>query len=443
MNKYRKSKQAAEKLAAKSKAKAQKQLKKEIGRNRSRAKWVGILYLLGIIAMAATFALSIFMTEGRLDAIIGGFSKVSTDLSAFVVSVLYALMALVAVVNVFKAFGKLGWLHKKKATMEYGFNRNAYAMNDLSGLFTGVATFVFVNYLLINVLTGGTAKILDILMGDMMMLIFFAVAAVIALFADAWGGKVKYYDIDEGRINVEQHLVGRFAGFIRKLIRIVAVAGILYALDFEALHTTVDALINGGEVAFGDMAVLLPLVAFVLVLPLIKRAFRATDYSLDGVGSDKGFAFISFLVLAVGAVLCFMVGTEMNNIIIAAVAAVAFIFELILRRCFKFSEEVEAKKQAKKEAKAAKKAEKKQAKKDKKVNKKQAKKDKKTNKKVSKKEAKAAKKAEKKQIKEDKKQGTRYSREDDKAGIPSNWDDGEFTFETLMRMGNVTVINNK
>ncbi len=440
MNKYRKSKHAAEKFAAKTKAKAQKQLKKDIGRNRSRAKWVGIWYLLGIIAMAATLVLSVVMTEGRLDAIIGGFSGMENNMNEFIVSIVYALMALVAVVNVFKALGKLGWLHKKKATMEYGFNRNAYAMNDLSGLFTGTATFVFVNYLLIQVLSATTSNIFDILMGDMMILICFAVAVVIALFADAWGGKVKYYDIDEGHINVEQHLVGRFAGFIRKLFRIVAVLGLAFALDYKALHTSAAAFYNKGAFNFsvltGDMELLLIAVVGICICIMAKRAFRATDYSLDGVGGDKGFAFFAFVTLALGVGLGVITGTWVGeaagteiadyaaayrNIIIIAVSALAFIFELILRRCFKFSEEVEAEKQAKKDKKAAKKAAKKQAKKDKKANK----------------------KAEKKQIKEDKKQGTRYSKEDDKADVPSNWNDGEFTFDTLMRMGNITIVTNQ
>ncbi len=411
MKKYRKNNVAASKAATK----AQKKLKKQINRSRSRAKWVGLLYLLGIIAMAATFVLSVMNGVG-FNGIADGFSKLSDDLVAFIVSVLYALVALVIVVNVFKALGKLGWLFKKKATLEEGFNRSAYAMNDLSGLFTGTATFTFVNYLIITVLTY-TAEMggfLDILMADMMMLAFVGVAVAIGILADALAGRVRYYDIEGGAIIEEQHLVGRFAGFIRKILRNVAVLGIAYGLSFEVLNGAIVPMLDGTMPDFSDLSLVATLVAFVVLMPLIKRAFRANDYTLNGVGGDKGFAFFAFLAVVAGGILVWQgglfenVSENMNNIIIAGVSLVAFLFELILRGSFKLADEVAEAKKEKEEQKAEKKAEKKAAKKEK---------------------------------KQAKKTGKKTGKKGEAAEVPANWDENEFDFDTLMRAGNVTVIN--
>ena len=136
-------------------------LKTRIARNRGRAQFVGIVYLLSIIVLAAAACLPLFDLGKQTSAPVGVFAfwkefmpanlkaiKSWSDLLPIVNAGIYALMLLIVVINVFRALGKLGWLFKKKASKTYGFNRNVYAMEDLGDIFSGSFAVILSTYFL-------------------------------------------------------------------------------------------------------------------------------------------------------------------------------------------------------------------------------------------------------------------------------------------------------
>ncbi len=326
-------------------------LKKNIGRSRRRAKLVGVLYLLGIVALAALFCLKPLLTpiEGvslGITEFYKGFTagfEGADNIIKFAISVLYAICLLVIVVNVIKGLSKLGWLCKKTGTKEYGFNRNAYAMEDLGALFTGTFVCIFINYLLIGVLMGGFIDKMD-----MMMYVVIGVAAVIHLIASFLGAKVRYYDLENGQIVEQKRLVGRFACLMRNILQIAAIAGILFFLDFAWINAKAKAIIGG------DMAAIIPfammMVILVSVFVLIKHAFAATEFSMEGIyGAGmkvfRVFTFISFLAAVAAVVLCVLgQGAELvqNDVIfIAVISFASFIIEVLLRKYPRLPEDIE------------------------------------------------------------------------------------------------------
>jgi hypothetical protein len=165
------------------------------------------VYLLSIIALAAAVAyFPLFDLAEQELAPIGvmefwkaftpdGIAALNTlpGIVKFSNCVLYGLMLLGVVINVLRALGKLGWLFKKKASKSYGFNRNVYAMEDLGNIFSGSFGFIITVYFFIAILCGEVNP-------EMMLYIVLGGGLFIHLFAGVIGGKVSYFDIEDGEI---------------------------------------------------------------------------------------------------------------------------------------------------------------------------------------------------------------------------------------------------
>jgi hypothetical protein len=149
-------------------------IKKRVRKVQGRAKFAGFLYFLGTIALCVAGFAVVFMkdtflsTENGLLPVMKFYSELMSLIkdngfkgilgsSALLVKalalVIYAGMLIALVINLLRAFGKLGWLFKRRASYANGFNRNAYAMDDLSKRFSGSLTSLIVCNLLVYLLT--------------------------------------------------------------------------------------------------------------------------------------------------------------------------------------------------------------------------------------------------------------------------------------------------
>ena len=343
-------------------------LKTRIARNRGRAQFVGIVYFLSIIALAAAACLPLFDLTKQTLAPIGvlefwkqfmpaNFKALNSVEAILKVAnaALYALMLLGVVINVLRALGKLGWLFKKKASKTYGFNRNVYAMEDLGSIFSGSYAVILSTYFLIAVLCGAAHP-------NMLMLIVLGGVVFVHLVAGFIGGKASYFDIEGGEIIEDKRVVGRFSALFRNVLQLAAVFAILFFfLQVNTIHTVIGPLLEkngiknyvlGQPLAYISIA--LQVLTVVCVLPLIKHATAITEYNIDGANGSgmktfRVFAFFVFLTAGATALCAYLFGEvvftkvdagttvsvmkylDLGSIIIAGIALVMFIIEVIMR----------------------------------------------------------------------------------------------------------------
>ncbi len=351
MKKYRRNKAKALSLDGVS-------LKKRILRTRRRAKLVGTLYLLGIIALAAAACLPLMIHDLAPVGVMAfwkSFLPANMDmksvdgLTKLATSGLYALMLLGVVINVFRALGKLGWLNKKNASRMYGFNRNVFAMEDLGRIFSGSLAVIMTTYFLIAILCP-TYQV------NLLMLITLGVGFVLHLLLGFWGAKTGYFDIDKDQILEQKRLAGRFAPIFRNFLQLAALVVMLYCfLEVNTLATLVDT--SNLKNITKDMANLISIAAQAVILlcffVLIKHATAITEYNIDGAqgAGMKNFRIFSFFVfLAAGAAVAYkylmVEGKQLDTmmLIIAGVAFVMFVIELIMRKMPKLPSDKKQKK---------------------------------------------------------------------------------------------------
>ncbi len=333
-------------------------LRKRIAGNRERAKLVGILYLLAMIALAVVVCTPLLRHElvslriatfwkAFKPSVLKKLSRSNVDLIYKVTaSGLYGCMLLGLFVNVFRALGKLSWLLKKNASKEYGFNRNVYAMEDLGKIFSGSYLVTFFTYFLIAVICNnwkGQACEID----KIKAIALLGGGAVLHLFNAVVGAGTRYYDFEKGEIVEEVRGVGRFAPFVRNLLQLVAVFAMAY---FYLRGTTLNAVIpellkKGGvkeyfksvtrAIDFGAQVALL-----LCLLVLAKHATGMAEYDFNGV-YGKGmknfrvFSFFAFLISGGLIAYKYLMGKSgwqnKNLLIIAGIAFASFVIELIMR----------------------------------------------------------------------------------------------------------------
>ncbi len=274
-------------------------LKKRIGKTRRRAKFVGLLYLLATIILAALACLPL-IDLGEL-APLGAtefykaFLDMQTDTTAGLIKVvnaaLYGVLMLAVIINVFKALSKLNWLFKKKASKTYGFNRNVYAMEDLSRIFSGSFRAIVLVYFIIAVLAGHSA--IPYVHGDIegieMMLITIAIGLVFHFICGILGGKVSLFVVHEGVGVVEQKRnTGRFAPFVRNVVQVTVAFGVMYCFLYDNKVQMLLDCVLGGKMNYITenlmlfIPAILQTIAIIWIMVLVKHATSPTEYSIDG-----------------------------------------------------------------------------------------------------------------------------------------------------------------
>ena len=341
-------------------------LKKRIAATRGKAEFIGIVYLLAIIAIVAVAAFVPMVQSEQAPLGVLEFWKVyawsnlkSLDTAEKIVQVtnatIYGLMLLGLVINVFKALSKLNWLFKKKGSQTYSFNRNVFAMEDLGEIFSGSFASVIIFHFIIYLICGS----MTILWPTYVVLgagIFFH------FFCGMIGGTASYFDKDaRGNLVEKKRLIGLFAPFFRNLLQLISVAAMIFFFAKASdLHTCIAPLLEKGGFQnyvlpnwMGFLSIALQILTVIWIIVLLTHATNITEFSIEGTEAAgmknfRVFAFFTFLT-AGGTVVCkFIFGqaafvmaeqgtivelvksVDYNSIIIAAIALVMFIIELIM-----------------------------------------------------------------------------------------------------------------
>ncbi len=346
-------------------------MKKRVKQVQGSAKFAGILYLLGsILLLGAAAVLRIFNGNCLAPAEAGQFSPVVlsfyqplvdllqggkealTAISAaqiidLAVVLVFAIMLLIMFVNVIRSLSKLGWLFKRRASYVNGFNRNAYAMDDMAKEFSSSFAALLVCNLIIFTLSGGMAAMegeTAALSLNLLGLAPVAVGLVIHFLAGLIGGNVTLFTVgDHMQEEVRQN--GLFLYFVRNVIQIAATVAIVYfmlceSVILKALEDVLVAIVDNKQ-AFSslDLKSLIPaaaeFVASLFVLVMLKHATAETEFNRDGHSGAgmHNFTVFAFLAAAVLAVMGVVLATELNvNLVIAAgVAFVAFVLNCALK----------------------------------------------------------------------------------------------------------------
>ena len=354
-------------MANNKKSSAYVYMKQRIAKSQSRAKTVGFLYLLATLAITALACLPL-ITFSSLSVELGvldfwktfkGFSVAAfqSNVPTFLVAGLYALLLVGLLVNVLRAFKKLGWLCKKKASRLYGFNRNAYAMDDLgkiySGSFSSVLCFHFLMMLIVGV---GNAKI------GLLGYVFVGGGLFFHFFCGLLGGGVSLFEVQNG-IQEEKREVGYFMPLIRNLIQVAAVGACAYFF----LQCSVLGEFAGNEVWQDGMAgvkrvfnavtetpkdfILLGLhvLALVWIFSMLTYATGTTEFDMEGAEASgrKSVLFLSLLLAVTAGFVYFYFGEKgtleslehKNMLILAGIALGTFLVELCLIGAPKVPEE--------------------------------------------------------------------------------------------------------
>ena len=341
-------------------------LKKRVAATRGRAEFIGIVYLLSIIALVGVAAF-VPMLEAELAPLgVLSFWKVfdwsnltSLNTAEKIIevsnAVIYGLMLLGLVINIFKALSKLNWLFKKNGSQTYSFNRNVYAMEDLGEIFSGTFASIIIFHFLIYLICGE----MTILWPTYVVL---GGGVFIHFFCGLIGGGASYFDKDaRGNLIERKRLIGLGAPFIRNLLQLIAVGGmIFFFVKGSELHTFISPLLEKGGIQnyivpnwTGFISVGLQILTVIWIVVLLTHATNITEFSIEGTEAAgmknfRIFSFFTFLT-AGGTVVCkYLFGqaafavenactvvelvktVDYNSLIIAVIALVMFIIELIM-----------------------------------------------------------------------------------------------------------------
>ena len=327
-------------------------LKRRISKAQGKAKFVGVLYLIGTLAIAALCCLQLLTVDGatlgvtefwkpflQLKPKDGIVALVKANFTALAIAVLYGGLLLTLLICVIKSLRSLGWLFKKKASKLYGFNRNAYAMDDMGAYFsTAFATAVGCHFLIV-VLSGGVTEI------NMLAYALLGVGLVLHFLCGVVGGTVSLFSTD-GELYEEKREVGSFSPFVRNLLQIVFTAVALYFfVEVNVISSALEEVLTNGVKASLENweSLLIPALQVVSALWLIIMTGYATgikEYDADGADAPgrKSFLWLSLLwFLTVGGELVytqFVLKTAVENgtWIMTGVAFAAFVLELCLRK---------------------------------------------------------------------------------------------------------------
>ena len=332
-------------------------LRKRIKAVQGRAKFVGIIYLLGALALLAAgvyfpILVGTCISDGSFlpvltcyqpvvalfggDGIKANLANAEMMLNA-AVSLFYIFMVLALLFNALRSIGKLGWLFKRRASYTNGFNRNMYAMDDMGKRFSGSLAAIVIFSLLTYLVLGGATI-------SNYAYIVLAAGLVIHFFAGLIGGTVTLFSTGD-TIEEEPREYGLFTYFVRNVIQIAAVGAIIYFLVPQSVLADGIQKVLAKEFTKDLLPAAIELVAWLCILVLIKHATASTEFNrdcMDGAGM-KNFAVFSFLTaLAVGGLIALpylnLVAVaegasklNMSYVYVAAIAFVAFLLDCIIK----------------------------------------------------------------------------------------------------------------
>lgn len=328
------------------------QIKKRIRKVQGNSKAIGVLYLLATLAVTALACFQLLTLDGAAIGVLefwkpftkfqGGdiLGVLKANIFEMAITLLYCILLLILLINAIRSFCKLGWLLKTKASKLYGFNRNMYAMDDMGKIFACSFTSTVSVHFLITVL-GENVQFNLLYIG-----ILLGVGVFFHFLCGMLAGNISLFTTDED-ITEEKRIVGKFSPFVRNLLQIAAVAGIVwFFLDCCAPVRALvqDLIANGIENIKADpLSIIIPaayVVLTVLIVCMFGYALSNKEFSAEGPKESgrKGFLWLSLLTFIVSAGITvydvWFLGNAFTNslLIIVAISFVMFILEICLRK---------------------------------------------------------------------------------------------------------------
>ncbi|MBQ8291512.1 MAG: hypothetical protein IJX88_03255 [Clostridia bacterium] len=328
-------------------------LKERIAKVQGKAKFIGFLYLIVLLAVSALALVFPMLTPDKEDVSITltvmSFWKVfvsakgayKANAEALLLACVYGVMVLALVINVLRALSKLNWLFKKRASRIYGFNRNMYAMDDLGRIFSSSFAFIIICHFVIALLVSDY-KAIEI---EKMAYITLAVGFFFHFVCGIAASKVGLFETENGVQEIARQ-TGVVASVFRNVLQIIIVAALGYFfLACSELRATLDAAVeNGVKTTLKDWkGLLFPAAQGLLLIWFFALTFYATgttEYDLEGADAHGRKLFLLFAFLALvtaGGAVAYVkfiakAETSVNMIIIAAIALAATVLELCLIR---------------------------------------------------------------------------------------------------------------
>ncbi len=332
--------------------------KMRIRKAHGAAKFVGILYLLGALAMMAFACLPVFKISGEQLWVMNFWKPVKNLFDSatrsyydLLICVLYAFILLTAVINFFKCFSHVSWLSSKKS-LKYvnGYNLNMEAMDEIGKCFSGSLAAFIIFYVLIYLLSP-----VDSVAFTLWTYVALGVAFFIHFLGGIIGGKISYFEeSSDGYERVEEkRSCGMFVYVFRNLVQIGAIAGILWffigACNFYDVATTALKFENPftGNLIETVLPFALEVLILVFLMVQIKHATATTEFNrlgIEGSGMKNFRVFSFFTFLAAGGIFAidyFVVKTQPVSytfVIIAGIAFVAFLIDCIFKSRPKYEE---------------------------------------------------------------------------------------------------------
>lgn len=331
---------------AQRKPKKRVNMKQRVKAAQARAKRAGLLYLFGSLALLALACLPLLEVTASGEKLwVMTFWKPFTQISGFnlgliktlAIPVIYGLTLLVLFVNAIRSLAKLKCLFKRKASRTYGFNRNAFAMEDLGRIYSDNFCAIVLSTFAIYLMGAKYLQLAYIALG---------VAVFVHIVSGLSGGNVSLFTARAG-VAEEKRRYRTFGAFVRNVIQLAATFGVAW---FFAKRTSMMAVLislteNGGFDALKSDTVKLIVTAieiaiFLCWIVLLKHATGVSEFDRDGreASGRKNFCIFSFFVFLLGAAIVIVEYVKnkvafmdnLNAIHIAAVALVAFILDLCL-----------------------------------------------------------------------------------------------------------------
>lgn len=296
-------------------------VKRRIRKAQSKAKTVGIAYLLATLVVLAVF----FLREQL--GIVASTVKVPIviEYAVYVVAALCILLSL----------RRLRWLLANKASRLYGFNRNVYAMDDMGKYFS---------FTLATVLTALFAcafRYQDFRL-QQTGLIVIAVLLVLHFVLGIAGGTVSVFDTTDGIIE-QRREAGMISVILRNVVQLEVANRLIYTLVSDrTVYASVRSFLKSlstimeNNTLFSDMNALLCSVGYILlgaaVVCMLFYAVGTKEYDMEGAKTPGRKRFLLWTFFALLGSVCVFLGTGQNSttaITCLVITVVALLFELI------------------------------------------------------------------------------------------------------------------
>ncbi|MBQ8291511.1 MAG: hypothetical protein IJX88_03250 [Clostridia bacterium] len=341
-------------------------LKRRVKVVQNRAKVAGMIYLLGLLALAALAFCTPFMTGTAVTKSgstalpvltfykplvalfkngLAGLKTLSLEqIFNAVTAVLFLAILLTVAIDLLRGFGKLDWLFKRRASYNNGFNRNMYAMDDLADRFTSSFACILTLNILIYMFAGEGVKL------TLYAYIAVGTGFAVHFLAGVIGGTVTVFSTGE-KIEEQKRDHGLFTYFIRNVFQLAVVAAILYFLTKESVlfvkcKEFIDQIVVK-KAGFKSVNIkeyipaAVEAVLWIFYFAMLRHAVAETEFNrncLQGAGM-KNFAICSFFAaLFAGAWVALpyikigeATGLNKNLAIVAGVAVVGFLFDCLAK----------------------------------------------------------------------------------------------------------------